>query len=54
METVSVVKDGRVLVGGLTPNEAFTYILQHQSQSVDWAIAHEGWTIIDDVDDEEG
>lgn len=28
-------------------NDAWTYILKHQAQSVDWAMRYEGWSIVE-------
>lgn len=44
----SVTRDDEVLATGLTNNEAFAWILNHQSQSVDWAMKHEGYAIVDE------
>lgn len=42
---VSVVsRDGEMIFAG-SNDECFTYILKHQSQSVDHAMKHEGWAI---------
>lgn len=35
-----------------THNQCFAYIMNHQSQSVDWAIKYEGWEIVPNNDEE--
>lgn len=44
MNTHIATRDGMVMFRG-TENECFGYILEHQSQSVSWAIKNEGWDI---------
>lgn len=40
-----VRKDGQLRAGPFPHNDAFQWILDHQSQSVDHATTHEGWEI---------
>jgi hypothetical protein len=44
----SVTRDGEVLATGLTEDEAFAWLLQHQGQSVHHATTHEGYAIVDE------
>lgn len=49
---VQVKRDGEVKAEFDTGDEtedqnaAWTYILKHQSMSVDWAMRYEGWAIV--------
>ena len=45
-ELFSITRDGKVLVTGLTHNDAFAWLHTHQGQSVDWAVKHEGYAIV--------
>lgn len=45
-ESVIVVHDGRVLTRRLTSNEAFAWILNHQGQSVAYALEHGGYKVM--------
>lgn len=42
---VVVKRDGKPLTLAMTPNEAFAWLLRHQSMSTDWALKHEGYSI---------
>lgn len=44
IELYRVTRDDKSKFVG-THNQCFEYILKHQSQSVEWAIKHEGWAI---------
>lgn len=44
VELYRVTRDGKQQFAG-THNQCFAYILNHQSQSVEWAMRHEGWDI---------
>jgi hypothetical protein len=46
METYEVTRDGRSLATFRTENEAWSYLLRIQGQSVGWAVAHNGYDII--------
>ena len=41
-----VKRDDKVLTKPMTQNEAFKWLMDHQSQSTDWAIKHEGYSIV--------
>lgn len=50
MELYAVQRDGETLVRGLTYPEAFGWLLDHQSQSVEWATKYEGYSIVPEDD----
>lgn len=45
-----VTKDGTILSRHDTSNDAWIWILNHQSQSVSWAMKHEGYAIRQVID----
>lgn len=45
-----VTRDGRIVSRHDTSNDAWIWILNHQSQSVTWAMKHEGYAIRQVID----
>lgn len=46
-KSFAVMMDGKVMKYFNTYNECFKYILDHQSQSVDWAMKHWWYSIVE-------
>ena len=46
MGTYTVTRDGKTIATFRTENEAWVYLLNYQSQSVQYAVRNEGYDII--------
>ena len=44
-KTVDIFHNGELQANVADGNEAFRWLLDHQSQSLDWAIFYEGWEV---------
>ena len=42
-----ITRDGQQIGATLTSNEAFAFLLNYQGQSVDWAIKHNGYDVVE-------
>lgn len=42
-----ITRDGEQIGATLTGNDAFAFLLNYQSQSVDWAIRYAGYDVVE-------
>lgn len=45
---VTITRDGKKVAEVKDSNAAFVWLLEHQPQSVDWAIKHDGYAVLDE------